>query len=540
VTEKVTELILPFSVPSKSRKELFTKDMERAAIFCLAELEGRKGGFVLKRASRELVSIVEVGYPFWLVPLGKVSLVFDGLNVYSYSFRYHVIPSVEAFLKGVNRSSLTREAYAAFLSDNLNYFQIPENQKEKLIDGLVTDPNFLQDFHTYLSEAKHVKPPPAHIVLLTPTLDENVIFSVRRELENLRTQFTKEANSLFKAMKLLNKTTKKYINAIHGEIKEVKEKFDKELEKRKPAVMERVDKIRRQYDEQVTRISKRYEKELYRLQQEKVKLEKTRALLYSKIERCEADIESCIINKDSAGEQRCKEELERHKKELSKIEKEIKEAEERMKGPENEKKREISRLKAECDSRVDEATWDLKEIEASRDAKIRIYEQEMEKLEEQTANIIDQMDKLAKLRETTLDALNKLGIRKKYDNYVLVHMPFYIACYRLNSKRHYEVFSPSLANRMSLSVKLKTFGREKIRQLLVQRSKAISSLVNKFLNTMEENPVFEREINEVGAKANLIQLESLRQSLRNGLEKLRIEGWLSEEEHKAFSQVLAQ
>ena len=542
MTEKVAELILPFSVPSENRKEIFTKGMERAAVLCLAELERRKGsGFVLKRAPREFAFIVEVCYPFWLVPWGKISLVFDGLKVASYTLPYHNVPNVEAFINGVNRSSATREAYAAFLSDNLNYFQASEKQKETLIDGLLTDSNILQDFNMYLSEAKQARPPLSGIVLLAPTLDENSIFSIKQTLENLKNEFMKDANSLYKGMKLINATTRRYITAIRSEIKEVEKEFNEKLEKLKPPVMEKVEKIRRQYDDQVTRVSKRFEKELYRLQQERVKLEKTRALLLSKIERCEANIETCVVKKDSAGERRFKEELEQHKKELSKTKREIKEAEEKIKVPENAKKREISRLKSECETRVDETMWELRELEASRDAKIRIYEQEIEKLKEQTATIIGQMDKLAKLREATLNQLNKLGIQQKRNKYALVHMPFYVVCYRVNSQKQYNVFAPSIANSMSLAIKLKgTLGRAKIKQLLAQRSKAITSLINKFPTIIEQNAVFEREINEAGAKANILQNENLRESVRNGLEKLKEEGWLSEEEHKTFSQTLAQ
>jgi hypothetical protein len=541
VTEKVTEKILPFSVPSENRKELFTKGMERAAVFCLAEMERRKGsGFVLKRAPRDFMFIVEVCYPLWIVPWGKISLIFDGLNTASYTLIYDTVPNIEAFLNGVNRSSATREAYATFLSDNLNYFQASEKQEEKLIRGLFTDSNFLQDFNLYLSEARQVKPSLSEIVLLAPTLDETAVFSLKRELETLKAKFTKDANSLYKGMKLLNAATKKYVKAIHSEMREVEDEISEKLEKRKPAVTEKVEKIRRQYDGQVTRVSKKFGKELYRLQQERVKLEKTKALLNGKIERCEADIETCVINKDSAGERRWKGKLDQHRKELSRIEAEIKEADERIKVPENVKKQEISRLKTECESRVDEAMWELREIEASRDAKIQIYEQETKKLEAQTATIIGQMDKLAKLRDATLDQLSELGMKQKRNKYTLVHMPFHVVCYRVNSEKQYEVFPPSVANSMSFSLKLKTLGRAKIKQLLVQRSKAITSLINKFPAIMEQNAVFEREINEAGEKANILQIENLRESVRNGLEKLKEEGWLSEEDHKTFSQILGQ
>jgi len=341
-------------------------------------------------------------------------------------------------------------------------------------------------------------------------------------------------------MKLINALTKRHINAVRRDVREVEKEFANKLKEKKAPIMEKVERIRRQYDEQVTRVSKRFEKEIYHLQQEKVKLEKAKALLLSKMERCEAEIETCIVNKDHAGEKRWKEELEQNKKELSRIEKEIKEAEERIKVPKSAKRQEISRLKAECETRVDEVTWELKEIEASRDAKIRIYEEEMKKLEEYSGTIIGQMNNLAKLREATLSQLKGLGISYKCRRCTLVYMPFYIACYRAESKRQYVVYSPSVANQMRLSVKLKgTLGRARIKQLFTQRSKAISSLIGKFPIVLEQNAVFEREINEAGAKANILGRD-LFESVRNGLDGLREEGWLSKEEHEAFSQTLNQ
>lgn len=540
MTEKVTELILQFSTPSVDREQLFTKGMERAAVFCLAEIERRKGsGFVLKRTPREFAFIAEVCYPLWLAPFGTMSLVFDGLNVASFRLLYQEIPNVEAFNSSVNRNSATREAYSAFLSHNLNYFQATERQEEKIIDGLLTDPDFFQDFKPYLSEAKRIESPLPDTVLLAPTLDKSAVLAKNLELEISRTEFTEETKTLSKGMKLLSATTKRYIEAIRNETREVKAEFNKRLEKRKPAVKERVEKIHEQHSRQVTRISKRFDKEIYRLQQEKIRLEKTKALQLSKIERCETEKETCAMKKDSAGERRWKERLEQHKKKLPRIEKELKDAEERIRAPENTKRLEISRLKAECESRVDEAMWTLREIEASRDAKIHIHKQEAEKLEEQTASIISQMDKLARLREETLNQLSKLGIKQKHNKYTLVHMPFYVACYRVNSKNHYAVFPPSVANSMSLSVKVKTLGRAKIKQLLVPRSTAIASLINKFPITIEQNAVFEREINDAGLEANILQTENLRESVRGGLEKLKEEGWLSDDEHEAFNQSLA-
>ena len=65
----VAQLVLPFSIASENRKEPFSKEMEHAALFCLAELERNKGGgLILKQPAERMAFITEVGYPFWLIP----------------------------------------------------------------------------------------------------------------------------------------------------------------------------------------------------------------------------------------------------------------------------------------------------------------------------------------------------------------------------------------------------------------------------------------------------------------------------------------
>ena len=118
-------------------------------------------------------------------------------------------------------------------------------------------------------------------------------------------------------------------------------------------------------------------------------------------------------------------------------------------------------------------------------------------------------------------------------------MPFYLVCYKSESRRRYVHFSPSIVNSISFSVKFKgALGKAKIRQLLQPRSKTIVSLLNKFPLLMEQNVVFNREINEACAKTDILRTKNLRDSIRNGLEKIREEGWFSEKEYESFSQML--
>lgn len=541
MSQKIMRFILPFSTLSQSRREPFTKEIERAAIFCLAELERAKGGgLVMRQPPEELAFVAEVCYPFWLFTLDKTGLFFDGLNVASHALTYLTVPDIQVFLDSVNRSSKTRQAYMAFLSDHVNYFQVSGGEERKLIDGLITDPEFLHDFNAYLSEAVPVKTPLSGRVVVSPTLDESSVSSLVQELQNLKSRFMEEVNALYRSMKLINAKTGSFVKVIRSEIRRIEERFAEEIKKCKASIAGKVSEIREEYDEKVMELSKRIQEELLGLQQEKIKLEKIKEQSIGEIEHCEAEIKTCAISKDSIGERKWREKRDELKRNLSETEIKIKELDKKIKGIEEEKALKNFKLKSECDAKIKEAMKDLVEIESSRDAKIRIYKEEMERLEELTSSIIGQIDKLAKLREASIAEFDKLGARQKRKKCALIYMPFYLTCYQSESVKRYVHFPPSIVNSISFVVRFKgALGKARIKQLLQPRSKKITSILNKFLILMEQNAVFNREVNEACAKANLLRTRSLRESIKKGLAKLKGEGWLSEREYESFSQILA-
>ena len=546
MTEKayteITRFILPFSAPSENRKEPFTKEMENAAIFCSAELERAKGGgLILKQPVEKLAFTDESCYPFWLIPWGKLNLLFDGLNTTAYTLTYKTIPDVKTFMENMERSSKTQETYMAFLSDNINYFQTPTTEKEMVLNGLITDQNFLNEFTSYFSEAKQFETPPLDMVLLAPRIDESTISSVTLELENLKSEFKEDVNTLYISMKLLNKTTHNFVKTISSKIKTIKEEFGREIKKQESIITPKVNSLNEEYDEQITKLTKNFEKQLLPVQKEKVKLEKTREQTVNKIERCKIEAKTCAANKDVVGERKWKEKANESKKELSEIEAKIKELEGKMKEIEESRSLETFKLRSEWEAKVKEAKKDLLELEASRDAKIQIHKQEIEKLEKLTSTIIEQIDKMAKMREAKLAEFEKLGIEQKQKKNALIYMPFYLVCYQSQSKRRYVPFPPSVANSISLLAKLKgALGRAKVKQLIVPRFKTLTTFLNKFPALIERDAVFEREINEASDKADMLKINSMREQIGNGLKRLKEEGWLSEKEYEAFTETYAK
>ena len=543
MTKKVRKLILPFAVPAEDREKAFTREMEKAAVFCLAEMERKKHGGILKRkeTGEELLFTAKFCYPMWLIPWKGRSLLFDGLSITAHKLRYNTLPDVKAFMSDIEVSAKTREVYSAFLSDRLNFFKNFIGEEERVIAGLVATPELIQDFSVYLRETRAIRKPLVDRALLSPALDEPTISSIVQDLSNLRATLEDDIENLCEAMKILSITTKKHVKAIRGRIKETQREFDQKITNLKSSLIRKASWIRKRYDQEITRRTKEIESKLHRLHQKRVKLEKTVQTTTAKIERCEAEIRSCRLNKDETGELRWKEELETCRKKLSVLERGIKDVDKAIEDATVAKKQEISKLRSECDEKVEAAMRGVRDVEAARDAKIRMSEQEIESLEDSTTTIVDQIDNLVGTKRAALDKLDGIGISKRVRKYALVYLPFYLICYQEKLKNRYTLYPPSVAGSMGILTKFKgVFGVTKAKSLLQPRSKIIMRLLSGLLPLIEQNPVFEKEIVDAGIKANILRTKESRRKIRKGLAELEEEGWISESGFQTFSKFLAK
>jgi len=114
---------------------------------------------------------------------------------------------------------------------------------------------------------------------------------------------------------------------------------------------------------------------------------------------------------------------------------------------------------------------------------------------------------------------------------VLFYVPFYVASYRMDMKTRYLILPPSVVNPIGFSTKLKgAFGRAKIKGILASRFGSLTLLMDNIQALIQQNRAFETELAEKGEKNDLTQDNSTLEKIRNGLDYLRNEGWLSEKE----------
>lgn len=546
MSQQVIKLLLPFAVPAEDRVKAFTKDMEKAAAFYFAESEREKGeGRILKKPAEELVFVAEACYPIWLVPWRKRTLFFDGLGITTHTLSYDIVPDINAFVNDIRGSVKTREAYSTVLFHNANYFQDFAGKEEKAIEGLITSPDFIQDFVSYLPEAEEIESSIVNKAVFSPSVEESSISTSIEELSDFRARLTKDIKDLSKGMKILSMATREQVKALREEIREIHKKFEEKIERVRPIVTERVRKIQEKYDEEITRVSKNFERQLRLIHKDRVKLEKTQERLTVEIDRCEAEIKSCRLRKDEAGEPVWREKLEKTRKKLPIIEKSIQDIDRKIENVETAKKLEISQLRLRYDARIEKAMKDLRELEAAREARVRMKQQETASLEDTTSTIVNQMNEMAKSKKAALKELDVIGAEKRGREFVLVYLPLYFACYETELKKdaelkkRYVVYPPSIVGSLGILTKLKSvFGATKMKSFLQHRSKAITALLNQLVTLIRESPVFEKEINDAGVKVNILRTTESRVGIKRGLEELRSEKWISESELQTLSELL--
>jgi hypothetical protein len=539
--EQVANLLLPFSVSSKDRSLPFTEEMEMVVVLYLAESERKKSaGLILKKPPEDLVFIAKSCYPIWLVPKGGKSLLFDGLGVSTRTLLYEVLPDVNVFINDMQGSAQSSQAYSAALTDHARYFQSVKRVEEKTVLGLITNQDFLQYFHISLADAEEVDESKIkQEVCLSPIVEESAISSALNELSELRTALERDIQLLRDAMKLISSTTREHANAMREETKKVQVELDDKIAAAKSMAMEKVRQIQERYDARILKASQKFENQLQDIHQERVRLEKREERATSQIERAEAEIQASKTQRDAASERRWKDEREKWKREVSALKKNIEAQDKQIEGTESQKKIEIANIRAEFNEQSEEAMKAVRELEALKDSKIQISQQEVKSLKESTSALLAQLDTLTKQKRLALEELDNLGMREQRRKIALAYVPIYFSCFQSGAQRRYVVYPPSTADNMKTITKFKgMLGASKIKSLFQQRSKALTNVLNQVITLIERDPVFKRDIHDAGVHVNILQTVDSRQRIQKGLENLRKEEWISTSDVQSLSALL--
>ncbi|MGA3110606.1 MAG: hypothetical protein ABSE15_01055 [Candidatus Bathyarchaeia archaeon] len=533
---EVGKYILPFSVLSERRSKPFTPEMEIAAVFSVSELNRSKGGrILLKRSKENITFIAKIGYPLWLFSICNKVLLFDGLGISDYNLQYGMISNVKPLAEILKTGSKTLETHIALLTDHTNYFSAAVKEKNLLIKGLISDPDFLKEMDSYRREATEIENQPINIGLISPTIQESKLLSITHELADLRSTFEKDIKTLNVCMKLLSKATQTFLKELNDRTIAIREEFAAKINEEEEIVAPKVNALREEYDKKTIELAKEFESKRLPLHTQKMKLEKSKEEITSSIDQYQLEAKTRADLDDQPGKQRGKRRANVAKQQLSGIQDQLEKNEEDFKDLENQRTSEATELRSTLEAGIKEARKNLVEIETLRDAKILTNQQEMEKLQQKTKLLCDQICSTTMVREKDISQFEKLWLKQESENLskALVYVPFYVVCYDYGkAKKRYLVIPPSSVGSIDISTKLKgALGRAKIKAFLVPRFKAITSLTDVIQSESQRNSIFKTELREIGEENNILAQSSALEEIEKGLLSLRDQGWLTDKDY---------
>jgi hypothetical protein len=528
--------ILPFTTSTAKKLKNFTKNMEMAAILYIAESERKKReSRVLRKTDEKLVFIAKAFYPIWLIPYRGATLIFDGRSYTSHTLFYDAIPDTETFNKNLRENQKTTKSYTAALIRNKDCFKNFNGKEETKIEGLIANPELIEDFKTYLHKMKKAKRHLRNKAVLPNTIEDIEIRESISQLINLRRRTAKDIQKLETSMRLLSTITLRRIKTIRTEIRRTQNNHHEQIEKIKPKVQKKIWRIQSNYNQKIARKFEKFKKELQRLNENRIELQKTLRYLKTEAKRCKTKMNS----KNNDKKIRWNLKLKRIEKRIPTLGKKIEANIKKTRKVESDLKFEISQQKVECDEHIEAAKKIFIDLQACTVAEITLKRREIATLENLAREIANSIREMVQTKRVFLKECDTIALARKKRSCELVCLPFYLARYEKADKKRYVVFPPAFVEDMGILTRMKgTLGAAKLKSLLQCRSRAITIFLNQLLTFIEKNPVLEKDITEAGIQSSILLRKRLRVGVKKGLIELEKQNWVSKSELQAFSKIL--
>ena len=520
--------ILPFLLQKNVSPEF-----EASAVYALAELERSKGsGFLAKQPEERLAFIAKIGYPIWLYPKNGSGFVFDGFNDSSYVIQYPELPSTKKFIENLEANLRPREKFLAYLSASTGYFQQPVKEGQFIFRGLIRDADFQMEFNYYRGEAFEA-PLQSELSFLSMLLDEKAICIMVGEFERLQMCQKEEAERLTEAIKLLNKTANQHQIELDFEASAAKEEIDAKIKAQEEIVNPKIAEINMNYKHEIKVLADNFNREIENLQKLKTKALKTVDGDEKKIRVLQHEAKVHSEAKHKVREKRVKEKIKIIQKGLKSLKKELKNIEKKLKNTVEQKTQLITKLHFDLDAEMKLARQPFLELEIAIEAKIRAFRAETDKMLTLNAAVVDGVNKSIAQRDLVKAKFETLSINNQAVKVPAVYyVPFFVVCYDSGSTIRYLVIPPSKVGNFDFSAKLKSaLGVSKIKNLIIPRFKALSTLTSIIQLQVRQNSVFENQLRFVSEKNNLLRSSKFQENVEKGLLDLRSGGWLSEKEY---------
>ena len=534
-----TSLILPYTALEKSRKKKFDTNMELTAIICLTEE---------KCKTPEKISFIsKLHYPLWAVPWENGCIIVDGLQILSPTFTYTALPDLESYLNDIEHGRTIREQFLNALDKHAQTFAGSPETTDIPMKAIVVDKALLSEVSEYVEETLvHKTEVTGNIILIPPKLDKDTADENTRKILDLYERIQSDIKSLENVANTLNEIMHFHQQKILHEIELANEVFREEIDEVEPVVEENIELLLKERDAKIEKMNRAAEVELNARLREKERRQRELEKLELKRAEYRGKLDVRKGRHDKIGVNRWEQSLRTCENRISEIRQTIHNLSEYIEKIRRQNQEDINMLKYDYQALIDIERKKITDIKDSQESVTKAKENENEKLQFLTSNIVDLIEQLREQKRLHATELKSLTIPWQTEQVTLLGVPFYLVVYKTETKFFYDVYPPLRAMSPEGIVKkiekaLLSFSLEsRIKLLLQPRSKALSKMLNITLEEkIKADRTFEEKLRELGSSNNLLADPNFKEALNDGLKELKTEGWVKPEEGSILMKTYA-
>jgi len=541
-----SSLILPYAVEEEDRKKTFTRDMEAAAVLCLAEAKRKKPG-ILGAPPENLSFVSKLHYPLWVVPWENECIIVDGLGILSHTIVHVEPPDVKFFVEDLKRSITAREIFRNTLKSHSKTFEDFVETTLVSMNSIVANREILSAISRYIEQGlaskRGAKETLTSILL---KLDEKAAMERAEDLFNRWRRIQSEIKGLRYAINVLDEETKLHEQKIVGEIEQMRETFEDKISRVKSEVEKRVEQLTKERDAKIKGIFKVSERELKVALNERAKdeqkLEKleTDKLVYQKrkqIRKSRGD-ETGVTYWDHKTKV-CKNKISEAKGKIKVLSRFIERT--RKQGELG-----VRKMDESYQGMIVKERKRISDLETLRDSQIEMTKKEVGELVSEASSITNFIEQLIEQKKLHASQLKEITIPWRSEGVTLINMPFYVFRYETEEKSRYHVHPPVVAMGYDGIIRriqktIWSFSLEsRIKLLLRPGSRALEEMFTSiFAEKVQEDEALGKIVCEMGSSNNLLNLQDFGETLARGVEELKVEGWINREERDAILRAYA-
>jgi len=539
-------LTLPYVVEDEERKKPFTRDMEAAAILCLAEAKRKKPG-ILGAPQEKISFISKLHYPLWAVPWENACIILDGLGILSHKMVYMKPPNIKLFVEDLERSTTARELFRSALKGHTKTFEDFVETTQVSMEAIVGNRKILPTISRYIKQGLTLKEGLTEPLTSIPLkLDEKAAMEKAENLFSRWRLIQWEIRGLEYAIRVLDEETKFHEQKIVGEIEQIQETFEDKISCVRPEVEKKVEQLTTELNAKAKSILEVSERELEVALRERAKHEQ-------KLERLERDKRVYQKRKqlrkrkgDETGVTYWNHKVKVCKNKISEVKGKIKVLSQFIERTRKHGELGVKRLNETYQRMIIRERKKISNLEALRDSQIDMTKKEIERLVSEASSIANLIRQLIQQKKLHASQLKEITIPWRLEGVTLVNVPFYVFRYETPEKSRYHVHPPVVAMGYEGIIRriqktIRSFSLEsRIKLLLRPRSRALKQIFTSFFaERIREDEALEKVVYEMGSSNNLLNVQDFGEALARGVEELKAEGWISQEERNTVLEAYA-